>query len=340
MSPSWQESHSQVGFYLRVLLWLGKQFGVDLRRHERRAGKGASHEEDPDGAPTEPGLQWPNGEEADRGSDGPTPVDEPGDSPEGLVIPTDRGVGCKISSDSGGDDVVGTSDEDSHDAQHDEKCDGIELLRLLGEDAEEDEECRHERPDDRRATSPKEIRNVSHNDSAGHHPHGVQRRDEVSGDGIEMLPQEVRQPEEEHVVRQLEKPEREGVLRYHGNPESGRVGDGGRAFVDSGPAILSVLRLEFFHANPHLRGDDPDVGGVGHEVEGEEAPDNVRDSGDEEGPGVVEAGAEDEGRADSGSDVAAVLVAGPKAEDEATVFDRLLVAVPVTHDSSSDWSSR
>ena len=91
---------SKVGFNFTVSLWGGEKFVVDLGSHESCTRKGAPHEEKPDGAPSERSLKGANSEKTNGGSDGSASVDEASDGSKGLVVSTDRWVGCKISSNS------------------------------------------------------------------------------------------------------------------------------------------------------------------------------------------------------------------------------------------------
>ena len=82
---------------------------------------------------------------------------------------------------------------------------------------------------------------------------------------------------------------------------------------------------------------DADLDGVGGQpVHAKEAPGNVADGGDDEGPPVHDLEVKDDGGAHSGDDVAKVLVTCPSAEDEAAVILRLGVAEPVAHDGGAD----
>ena len=91
---------SKVGFNFTVSLWGREKFVVDLGSHESCTRKGAPHEEKPDGPPSKSGLKRANSKETDGGSDGSASIDEASDGSKGLVVSTDRWMGCKISSNS------------------------------------------------------------------------------------------------------------------------------------------------------------------------------------------------------------------------------------------------
>lgn len=107
-------------FHLSTIIFtLGEEFLINLGRHEKSTAPRATDEEDPNGTPAECLLQWTDGKKTDRCSDGACAINKAGDGAQRLVASTDRGVGGQISSDGTGNDVVGATDEDAHDAKHD-----------------------------------------------------------------------------------------------------------------------------------------------------------------------------------------------------------------------------
>ena len=102
-----------------IVLTLREEFLVNLGSHEKSATRRATNEEDPNGTPAECLLQRADGKKTDRCSDGTCSINKASDGAQRLVASTDRGVGGQISSDGTGNDVVGATDEDTHDAKHD-----------------------------------------------------------------------------------------------------------------------------------------------------------------------------------------------------------------------------
>ena len=71
-----------------------------------------------------------------------------------------------------------------------------------------------------------DIRNLAHDDAPGHHAERVEGGNEVGGGGVEVKAEEVREPEEEYVVCELEKAEGEGVPSDIGDLQGLDEGDG------------------------------------------------------------------------------------------------------------------
>ena len=87
----------------------GKEFGVNLGAHERRTGRRATNEVDPNGSPAKLFLQRTNGQETNRGRDGTTTVDEARHGAQGLVVATDRRMRGQVGRHRRSDNVVGSA---------------------------------------------------------------------------------------------------------------------------------------------------------------------------------------------------------------------------------------
>jgi hypothetical protein len=286
-------------------------------------------------------------------------------------------VRCKISSDSRSDNVVGTafvqkerdkeaivsnerfsrgfakmtkrdgnlpSNQDSHAGKHGEKSNRAQTVRRDSKDTKEDNQSAHENSNHDGTTSSENIRNVANNDTSRHHTNRVERGDEIGLHGVKVLSEKVRQPEEKDVVGKLEETKSKSVLRNHGDFECIHVRNGFGASVGCQDFSLfrHFLLLEFILGltDAHFGRRDAHSGRVGNELKREEGPRNIGNGRNEKGPPVWEAGTENRGRTKGGSDITTVLVAGPESKDGSTVLDRLGITEPISHDGSSDGSSR
>jgi hypothetical protein len=96
------------------------------------------------------------------------------------------------------------TNKNAHAAQHDQEHDRAHAgVRIHGKEAQEHDQSGHEHTDDNRTAAAEKVGNVSDNDTAGHHPHRVQSGDQIGRNRIEGFAQEIRQPKEKYVVRQL-----------------------------------------------------------------------------------------------------------------------------------------
>ena len=293
-------------------------------------------------------LQRTDSQETNGSGDGTASIDQTSDSSQTLVVSTDRRVRSQVGSDSGSNNVVGSetrerkcqqmsqankfstseemycnlpSDKDTHASKKDQKSNGVHSgFRLGGKDTQENNEGTHERSNDHGAASSKVIRDVSDNDTTGHHTDRVQQGNQVGSDIIKVnLTQKVREPEEKDIVGKLEETKGQSVLSHHGNLEGTEVGNGLGAFVfGHGFSLFGQflsLGFELFLSNLDFGGNDSDIERIGNELSSQKGPSNVTEGRNGQGPPVGHFQRQNDGSTKSGSNVSQVLMARPESEN-------------------------
>eukprot|EP01083_Nonionella_stella_P287850 979906_1 len=283
-------------------------------------------------------LKRSNSKETNRSSDSSASIDKSSYSSKRLVTSLDRRMGCKICGNSRRDNIVWSSDKNSHNGKHDKKSCCSKGLRVLREDSEEYHKSTHENSDNSGTTSSKPVRYNTYDDSARHHTDRVKSSNKVGSYGIKVLSKEVREPKEQNVVCKLEKTECKCVLSNHRNTESSGVRDRG------GSRIVHIFSLGCFssillHANTDIVSNDTSINWVSNESDGEESPKKVGHSRDEKSPPVRISSIKNSCGTKSSSDISTVLMTSPASKNKSTTLDTFLVAEPVTHDGSSYRSS-
>mmetsp|Transcript_7332 Transcript_7332/g.23125 ORF Transcript_7332/g.23125 Transcript_7332/m.23125 type:complete len:426 (+) Transcript_7332:1292-2569(+) len=305
---------------------------VDLGAEQRGAHDDAHDEEVPHGRPTARVLQRADGHETKRGGDGARTVDNARHRAKHARVAADRRVVGEVGGDGAGDNVVRPADEDAHHSEQDEEGGGRHRVGEHGEDPQERREQAHEGGDHTRAPAIVEVRDETDDHAAGHHAHGVERRDDVGRLRVKVLAEEEGEPEEARVVDELEEAKGDRVPEHVGDHQ--RLHEANRLLLAARDAagrdelrvrLLVLLRL------------DPNVGGaVGQEEEVDQTPQAVGDARHKQRPLPRPAVRDDERGGEGGDDVADVLVAGPQAEDEAAP----LLGPPCAHHGRVDRAAR
>ncbi len=258
--------------------------GINSRSHKDCTGGSACNEVEPHGRPSKSFLERTNGQKSNRGGQRSASVDKTSDGSQRLAASTNRRVGSQIGSDGRCNNVVGSSDKNSHASKH-EKKDGrvhVSGFRELGKDGQEDNQKSHEDSNDESTATSEKVRNVSNDDTSGHHSNGIKRGDEVGGDGIEILSQEVRKPEEQAIIDELEKTKGKGIVGHHRNLEGTDKRNclGSLVFFDGFSLFghFLFLGLEFRLTNLDFGSDDSHFVGIGNEFDGDKGKKNVANS--------------------------------------------------------------
>mmetsp|Transcript_26615 Transcript_26615/g.39377 ORF Transcript_26615/g.39377 Transcript_26615/m.39377 type:complete len:200 (-) Transcript_26615:657-1256(-) len=194
-------------------------------------------------------------------------------------------MGCKICGNSRCDNIIWSSDKNSHNGKHDKKGSCSKCLGVLRENSEEYHEATHENSDNSGTTSSKPVRYNTYDNSTRHHTNRVKSSNKVGSYGIKVLSKEVREPKEQNVVCKLEKSECKRILGNHGNTESSSVRNGGRS------RIVNIFSLGCFggillHANTDIVSNNININWVGNESDSEESPKEVGNSRDKKSPPV------------------------------------------------------
>mmetsp|Transcript_5256 Transcript_5256/g.15286 ORF Transcript_5256/g.15286 Transcript_5256/m.15286 type:complete len:262 (-) Transcript_5256:511-1296(-) len=242
------------------------------------------------------------------------------------------------------DDVVGSSDKNTHAAEHEKKDGGVQVRRFrdLGKDCQKDNQHSHENSNNERTATSKNVGNISNNDTSGHHTNRVKGGDKIGGDRVKVSSQEIWEPEKQTVVGKLEETKGKGVVGNHRNAERIVERNSLRtSILFNGFSLLGhflflglVLRL----TNLDFGGDDSHVVGVSNKLDGDEGEENVGHGRDEKCPDVGTSGPENPSGDKTSRNITHVLMASPETENHTTLFDGLGIAEPVSHDSSSDRS--
>mmetsp|Transcript_23033 Transcript_23033/g.54421 ORF Transcript_23033/g.54421 Transcript_23033/m.54421 type:complete len:262 (+) Transcript_23033:463-1248(+) len=254
-------------------------------------------------------------------------------------------MGRQVCGDSRGNDVIGSSDQDTHTEKHHEKNNRIHfiLARKLGKDSQENYQKPHEGTNDKRTTSAEKVRYVSNNDSTGHQSDRVKRSDKIGSDRFECLSQEIWKPEKQAIVDKFAETKHHGIIGCHGNLKGtgNRNSLRSRVFFDAHSFLCHLLFLCF-----EFRSSELDFGGnnscferIRNELHCDESEKDIGYSGNEKCPPVGPVVSQNPSGDQSRSYITGVLVTGPETEDQATVGDRFFVTKPISHHSSSNGTS-